>query len=154
MGKPKIAAVPCQSARRPREGNKRRILPVAPSRLFPPSSPRPLRTRWPRPRTPRPHAPAATRTLGPTSFWELAHAAGQRRRLGGSWAVEGLPRGCVRNRHSLRSRRSLRACVRLCESRGPCVPSLHFSSSHLPPKIFPIRNSDLGRLLITTYCPP
>lgn len=75
------------AARRPREGNKRSVLPAAPFRLFPPSCSRPLRTRLPRPRNAPPPRWAAVRTPGPASFWELARAAGRGRPLSGGWAV-------------------------------------------------------------------
>lgn len=67
-GKPKIAAVPRPSARPPvhpppaacrAKKNKRRLLPVAPSCLFPPPPSTLLRTRWPRP----PVSPAPAHVL-------------------------------------------------------------------------------------------
>ena len=67
-GKPKIAAVPCLSARRRREGNKCSVLPVAPFRLFPPSRSCPLRTRWLRPRNAPPPRMRSGANLGPCLF--------------------------------------------------------------------------------------
>ena len=113
-GKPKFAAVPCPSARRPREGNKCSVLPVAPFRLFPPSRLCPLRTRWPRPRDAPPPRLCSGANLRPRLFSRTcarsgAGAAVIKCRLGCSGATRAA-------RIAGRSRWFVCSRVRMCEA--------------------------------------
>ena len=116
-GKPKIAAIPCPSAGRPREGNKRSLLPAAPFRLFPPSCSRPLRTRCPAPGVPRPKMGRGAHSW-PRLF------LGTCARSGAGTAVKGRL-GCLGAARAAgtagRSLWSLSARVRMCEIPGPKV---------------------------------
>lgn len=90
-GKPKVAAVSCPSARRPREGNKCSVLPVAPFRLFPPSRSCPLRTRWPRPRNAPPPRLCSGANLRPRLFSRTCARSGAGAAVKSvGWAVQAL----------------------------------------------------------------
>ena len=102
------------SARRPREGNKCTVLPVAPFRLFPPSRSCPLRTRWPRPRDAPPPRLCSGANLRPRLFSRTcarsgAGAAVIKCRLGCSGAARAA-------RIAGRSRWFLCSRVRMCEA--------------------------------------
>lgn len=84
-----IAAVPCLSARRPHGGNKRGVLPGAPSCLFPPSRPRPLPSAHARPRPAAPPPRTCCVAPGVAALGARARAQGGRP-LGGGWVVPGL----------------------------------------------------------------
>lgn len=102
------------SARRPREGNKCSVLPVAPFRLFPPSRSCPLRTRWPRPRDAPPPRLCSGANLRPRLFSRTCA------RSGAGAAVIKCRLGCLgaarAARIAGRSRWFVCSRVRMCEA--------------------------------------
>lgn len=152
-GKPKIAAIPCPSARLPPPARRKqaqrtpcRSIPSFPAFLFAPSAHAP---------PPPPECPAPKMGSGAHSWPRLF--LGTYARSGAGAAVKwrlgclGAARAAGTNGRSLWS---LSARVRMCEVPGPKVSRGMVRTVHLLcPEVFAIKNSDLCCPLITTYCP-